>query len=185
MVTYISLLRGINVSGQKLIDMDTLKKAYTELHLLNAQTYIQSGNVVFQCQKIDDITLMQQTIQQKIMDTFGFNIPILILDSTQINAIIDQNPFINPRQEDSLKVYTTFLSAEPTEKSIDKIDEIAFFPDEFEIIGKVVYVFCPNGYGNTKLTNSFFEKKLKCTASTRNWKTLNELKNMAQKMSEN
>jgi len=53
--------------------------------------------------------------------------------------------------------------------------KVYYKPDEFVIIGKEVYVHCPNGYGNTKLTNTFFEKKLKLSATTRNWKTVNAI----------
>ena len=47
MTTYISILRGINVSGQKLIKMAHLQKTYEKLGFGSITTYVQSGNVVF------------------------------------------------------------------------------------------------------------------------------------------
>jgi uncharacterized protein (DUF1697 family) len=68
----------------------------------------------------------------------------------------------------------------PTQMHIDKIQSTAYLPDKYVIIGTEIYIFCPNGYGNTKLSNAFFESKLKLTATTRNWKTVNELVNMGK-----
>ncbi|MDQ3292416.1 MAG: hypothetical protein M3Q05_14110 [Bacteroidota bacterium] len=60
-----------------------------------------------------------------------------------------------------------------------KIDPAQYNPDEFKIVGNTVYLFCPNGYGRTKLHNNFFESKCKLTATTRNWKTMQELYHLA------
>lgn len=53
MATYISILRGINLGGHKMIKMEALKKMFADLGFTNIQTYIQSGNVIYQHKKID------------------------------------------------------------------------------------------------------------------------------------
>src|SRR6202008_1647475 len=98
------------------------------------------------------------------------------------DIVLQNNPFINKRKEDVTKLHVTFLSAEPEKANIDKIKGGNYVADEFRVTGKTVYLFCPNGYGNTKLSNTFFENKLKVTATTRNWKTINELVIMATEL---
>ena len=77
-------------------------------------------------------------------------------------------------------MHVTFLYETPEQTNIDKIIVGIFGNDEFIISGKAIYLFCPDGYGNTKLSNAFFETKLKVTATTRNWKTIGELVKIAE-----
>lgn len=76
---------------------------------------------------------------------------------------------------DREKLHVTFLEEEPEPTDVSAIQKYDFPPDAFRIIGKEVYLFCPGGYGNTKLSNTFFEKKLHVKATTRNWKTVGKL----------
>ena len=77
MQTYIAILRGINVSGQKLIKMDKLREALASLGFSNLATYIQSGNVVFQTATEDNLTLAQK-IHNRIEEIFGFDVPVIV-----------------------------------------------------------------------------------------------------------
>lgn len=181
MTTYISILRGINVSGHKIIKMDALRQTYAELNFRNIQTYIQSGNVIFQDKKSNTGDL-EKKITKKIINDFGFDVPVLVKELTEIKDVLGNNPFINKRKKDVSYLHVTFLSNKPLNDNIDKIQGKKYAPDEFILRGKTIYLFCPNGYGNTKLTNTFFENKLRVTATTRNWKTTNELVNIAEKI---
>src|ERR1700740_1199955 len=156
MATYIAILRGINVSGHKLIKMDALRKLFDNMGFKNTKTYIQSGNVVFQDKqaKIQDL---EKKIAGSILKEFGFEVPVLVKEADELEAVLEKN-------------------------HIEKIKEGAYASDEFIVVGKTVYLFCPNGYGNTKLNNTFFENKLKVTATTRNWKTINELVTIAAEL---
>ena len=102
MSTYISLLRGINVSGQKKILMADLKSLYEELGFTNVQTYIQSGNVVFEYQASSSEKL-EQMIFDKIKAHYGFEVPNLILTSNEIEEALKSNPY-----QDIEKMYFTF-----------------------------------------------------------------------------
>ena len=179
MNTYITILRGINVSGHKLIKMDALRTLFEEMGFKNIRTYIQSGNVVFQSKKAK-LQDLEKKIARGILETFGFEVPVLVKEADELIAVLKNNVFINKRKEDITKLHVTFLSAEPEQAAIAKIKEGNYAADEFIVQGKHVYLFCPDGYGNTKLSNTFFENKLKVTATTRNWKTLCELVDMAE-----
>jgi len=175
MNTYVAILRGINVSGQKMIKMTALKTMFEDMHFENVRTYIQSGNVVFTAQSTV-VRDLQKQIHEAIQESFAFDVPVIVLNEKEWSAVQDQNPFLEERSEDIAKLHVTFLSEEPQKDLVRKLEETAQFPpDEWILSGRSVYLFCPGGYGNTKLNNNFFEKKLKVTATTRNWKTVNAL----------
>jgi uncharacterized protein (DUF1697 family) len=182
MNTYISLLRGINVSGQKLIKMEALRKMYEELGFTDTKTYIQSGNVVFRYKKAGAAAL-EKMIADKIAAVFGFEVYVMVKEPAALEEALLGNPFVHKRSEDGNRLYITFLAALPEKKQSDSINPAQYQPDEFIISGKTVYLFCAGGYGNTKLSNNFFESKLKVSATTRNLKTIGELVDMAKAIS--
>lgn len=174
MPTYISILRGINVSGKNLIKMDALKKMYEALHFKNIQTYIQSGNVIFSTQS-NSVKSLETKIANQIKKEFGFDVPVIVLTAEKLLEIIQQNPFTKDKQKDISLLHVTFLADSP--KEIDKkgIEEKRSAGEEIEFSKNAIYLFCPVGYGQTKLNNNFLENKLKVKATTRNWKTVSEL----------
>jgi uncharacterized protein (DUF1697 family) len=178
MNTYISILRGINVSGHKMIKMDALRKLYETLGFKNVRTYIQSGNVIFESKPAKHAEL-EKKIAQKIRADFGFEVPVLVRTHDEMEAVIQNNPFLKKRNEDPAKLHVTFLSAAPNAAIIADIQKGSWASDQFSVRDTHVYLFCPDGYGNTKLHTNFFESKLKLTATTRNWKTILELTRMA------
>lgn len=179
--TYISILRGINVGGRNSIKMDALRQMYSNLGYTNVQSYIQSGNVLFHHQTSDTRTLAQ-AISSCIAETFGIVVPVLVLSMQELRDAINNNPFTSANPKDPNTIHLTFLAETPDTTLVDKINPEQFRPDEFRLSGKMIYLHCPNGYGIAKLNNTFFEKKLKTTATTRNLKTTTELLAMAEKL---
>ncbi len=167
-----------------MIKMDTLKKMFSDLNFKNTQTYIQSGNIIFQAKKTQHQDL-EKKIAKKIIEEFGVEVPVLVKELDEMAYVLTNNPFISKRSEDITKLHVTFLSEEPESGTIEKIKGGQYASDEFILTGKTVYLFCPNGYGNTKLTNTFFENKLKVIATTRNWKTTTQLVEIARNTSNN
>ncbi len=171
MQTYIALLRGINLGSHNKIKMSDLSLLFESLDFESIKTYIQSGNVIFQSENLNHQEL-EKNISEKIFETFSFKVPVIIKTVEQLKNIVKNNPFIN---QDVTKLHLTFLSDKPDIEQLDKIKSINYGSDEFIVLDQVIYLFCPNGYGKTKLTNNFFESKLKLVATTRNWKTINTL----------
>jgi len=179
MNTYISLLRGINVSGQKKINMADLKAHYKSLGFTEVQTYIQSGNVLFNT-TLKDEAAMAKKILNKIKKEYRFEVPILITSQKALKKVINKNPFLkNTNSEVDIKyLYVTFL-AEPADQALIKALRSHQDPtDDFMLDKQTIYIHCPGGYGRTKLNNNFFERKLKVQCTTRNWKTVNKLMNL-------
>jgi len=171
MKTYISILRGINVSGQNKIIMADLKLLYEDLGFLDVITYIQSGNVVFKTNLKTTTTKLAKLIEDKIKGNYGFEVPVIIRTQNELQNIIEINPFKNDEIDG---LYVTFLSNQPNANQLEKLENVNFLPDKFELIDKEVYLSVVS-YGNTKLSNNFFESKLKVTATTRNLKTIIKL----------
>jgi uncharacterized protein (DUF1697 family) len=153
--------------------MTDLKSLYEELGFTNVQTYIQSGNVVFDYQETD-AEILQQLIFNKINEHYGFEVSNIILYPNEIENALKNNPFKNIE-----KTYFTFLSEIPKQDNIDQLNSISFDNEFFELIGKVIYSHYPKGAGRAKITNNFFEKKLEVIATARNLNTTNKLFEMA------
>lgn len=177
MTTYISMLRGINVGGHKKIKMDALRLMFTEMGFENVQSYIQSGNIIFRANKTDSIRLSNK-ISKQILSTFGFDVQVVIITVKELEEILTNNEF----SSDPENSYYIFLQAKPDHSLLKDIIPADYTPDEFTFGDKVIYVYCASGYGNTKLTNLFFEKKLKIFATARNHSTTTKLLTLAKEL---
>ncbi len=171
---YISLLRGINVSGQKKIPMAELKSLYKSLGFENVTTYIQSGNVIFSSAERDESKL-SALISDKIQEVFSFDIEIIIRSKESWASIIQNNPFTNRKSINPKKLHVTLLSQVPSDINTGVLNKVKLSLEEYVICEKEIYLYCPEGYGRSKLSNNLIESKLKITATTRNWNTVNKL----------
>lgn len=176
MATQIVLLRGINVGGRRKLPMADLKQLLTKLGCTNVRTYVQSGNAVLE--HPDKPNTLAQGIAAGIETQFGLDVPTQVLTAKQLKDIVAKNFFIKEKGIDITKLHVTFLDSAPKASDVAAIAEGKYDRDRFIIDGNVVYLHCPVDYGHTKLSNTFFEKKLKVSATTRNWRTVNELLRM-------
>jgi len=179
METYIAILRGINVSGQKSIKMADLKTHLEEMGYHKVETYIQSGNVVFDHETSPPQDLAKD-IEEKIFEKYGFQVPTIVKLPSELEHTLGHNPFLQDPRKDPNRMYVTFLSEAPSSISMAKVENIDHSPEEFVLDGANIYLFAPLGYGRAKMNNNFFENKLKVAATTRNWKTVNKLAEMAK-----
>lgn len=178
MSTFISMLRGINVGGQKRLRMESLRRIYADSGFTNVRTYVQSGNVVFESSEQAQ-TVVAKSIEANIEQTCGFAVEVFIRQLHELQRILAGNPFLNDRNEDPSKLHVTFLYQTPPKDAWGKLTPPGGTPDEFAPEEMAIYLFCPNGYGKTKLSNSFFERKLGIPTTTRNWNSVNALYKMA------
>lgn len=179
MKTYIAILRGINVSGKNIIRMAELAELLKGIGFENVQTYIQSGNVIFNYHESAP-EVITATIQKMIFENFQFRVPVIVLTFGELEIVIAGNPFIDEPTVDKSKLHVTFLSKIPDLEKIEKALQILNPPDEIHAGEKAFYIYCPGGYGRTKFNNGFFEKKLGTIATTRNWNTTLELLRLAK-----
>jgi uncharacterized protein (DUF1697 family) len=176
---FVSLLRGVNVSGHNMIRMAELKALYESLGLADVSTYIQSGNVVLRARR-NNPAVLGSLIERAIEERFGFPVVVLLRRPAELARIIRNSPFIGREKIDEQRLYVTFLKTRPSAFAVGAAKEAAAkSPDQYEIAGSEIYLHCPHGYGKTLLSNTFFEKQLKVMATTRNWRTVMTLHAMA------
>ena len=176
-VRSVALLRGINVGGKHSVPMKELAALFAKCGCSDVATYIQSGNVVF-C-STDNSKLDAVLLASRIEKTFGFAVPVILRTANELEAIIRRNPF--PKADpDKERMHVSFLASEPTTAQIASLDPNRSPGDTFKVLGREIYLLLPNGAGNSKLTNAYFDSKLKTTSTARNWRTLLKLLEMAR-----
>ena len=181
MKTYIALLRGINVSGHNMIKMTDLKFMFEEMNFKFVRTYLQSGNVVFGCDETSPAKVSGM-IESGMLKTFGFQVPVIIRTGNEMEKVFSNNPFLKDGEKEIERLAVTFLSDIPEKEKVKALKKPGDDNDAFIISGKEIFLHCPDGFGRSKLTINFFEKKLNVTATARNWKTVCTLTELSRKM---
>ena len=172
----IALLRGINLGGHKKIKMDLLRKSFERLGCRTVQTYINSGNLVFES---DDCgASFCQTAEDRILADFGFSSPVLVRTPAEFAKAMKNSPFAKDKGMDPSRLFVVFLSTSPAKAAIEKLAGFPAGTARFRCIGKELHLYCPDGMGRTKLPN--FDKVLSVNATARNWNTVSRLYEMAQ-----
>ncbi|HEA28757.1 MAG TPA: DUF1697 domain-containing protein [Leeuwenhoekiella sp.] len=179
MSNYIAILRGINVGGHRKIPMEGLRKEIGNLGYKNIKTYIQSGNIIFTAAAHHSDLEIAEHIEKMILTTFGFEVPVIVRNSDELQQTVSENPFLTTENTSIEGLHVTFLKETPSPETLENIKTYTYPPDKFEIRQKNVFLYIPGSYHKTKLSNAFFEKKLNVQATTRNWKTVQKLAEMS------
>ncbi|GAC1565960.1 MAG: DUF1697 domain-containing protein [Ktedonobacteraceae bacterium] len=174
MTAFVSLLRGINVGGNRSVKMTDLKALYEVLGLRHVVTYIQSGNVVFTSDDLDT-TQLQGDIEKAFEEKIGFHVHVLVRSSSELHAIIAKTPFQGQQGKESKWIAVMFLATSPDSAAQEALLTSYEGPEEIFIFGKEVYLYYPEGIGRSKLSHSFIEKKLRTVGTARNWNTILKL----------
>jgi len=177
MPRYVSILRGINVSGKNKIKMNELADLYRSLKFSAVETYIQSGNVVFDASAGSNLKIASM-IEKGITQAFGLEVPVIVRSKPEFRKIVAGNPFLSRAGIDHDFLHVTFLGSKPRREAVANFSPAGLGKDDFMLGASEVYLYCPGGYGKTRLSNTFLEKQLDVTATTRNWKTVNTLSEM-------
>lgn len=177
MPTCIAFLRGINVSGHNRLKMADLRGLVEALGHRDVETYLQSGNVVFAA-RAGATSAIGLAMERRIAKDLGLDVNVLVRTKAELAKIAAVNPLAK-RGVDLAHLYVTFLGERPGAARVSALDAKRYLPDTFAFSRREVYLCCPKGYGKTKLNNAFFERALATDATTRNWKTVNALVEMA------
>lgn len=174
---FVALLRSINVGGRNKVAMADLRELVTSLGYREVTTYLQSGNVVFTGS--GPSARVARAIEEAIGASLGLAVPVIARSATELRKVINENPFPDA-VSDPKTVHVTFLAKRPDQTKVAELNHLAgeFGDDMFVVAGAEVYLHCPDGYGETKLHNTFLERRLGVTATTRNWRTVGTLAEM-------
>jgi uncharacterized protein (DUF1697 family) len=170
---HVALLRGINVGGKNMLPMKDLAGIFAEAGCGEVTTYIQSGNVVFTAN--DKLVAgLGGVIAGLVQKRFGLKIPVVLRSATEIEAVIRGNPFLQTAANDNL-LHVCFLADRPDAALVAALDPGRSAPDTFAVAGREIYMQLVNGVSGTKLTNAYFDSKLKTVSTIRNWRTVLKL----------
>ncbi|MBP0903532.1 DUF1697 domain-containing protein [Mariniflexile gromovii] len=170
MPIYIALLRGVNVGGHKKVPMATLRDLLTAAGFQKVQTYIQSGNVIFQ--STAEASELEKTIQNLILNHFGFEVSVILKTNKELQAILNNCPF---SEEKKMESYFIMLNKIPDTSLVDEVAKIAYENEEVIIKKDALYFYSSTGYGRTKFNMNTSERKLKVVGTSRNYKTMVKL----------
>lgn len=176
MVTYVSLLRSINVGGNNKIKMADLRALYETLGFENVRTVLQTGNIIFE---INDSEATERSISQlidgKLIDQYGVHIVNIIRTSEAFDGVCLSHPFTATQLEEPSKLIVMFLSDEPEVGAFEALTEAYTGQETMVLEGQELYVHYVNGIGRSKLTNAFIERHLKVSGTGRNWNTVEKI----------
>jgi uncharacterized protein (DUF1697 family) len=178
MAIYILLLRGINVGGNNIIKMSELKGKLETMGFGRVQTYIQSGNVVFESEEGADV--LRPRIEQEIMKTFGLSVNVVLRTAADWSRIIENNPYAEVDLAAGWSVHLALMTQAPSQEGIEKLLSCEIGVDEYHIDGEEVYVLFRQSILDSKLAKHL--SKLGVSMTMRNWNTVNKLNAMIEKM---
>jgi len=173
MPIYVSLLRGINVGGNKKIRMADLRALYGELGFEDVVSLLQSGNVVFKSD-LTDVNDIARQIEDSIESAHGFHTDLFVLPADAFISAHQANPFSNEAEYDPKKVLVAFLSESPSEEDVTLLFENHQGPETIKIIDNVSYIYFPEGMGRSKLNPTTMFNGISATG--RNLNTMNKLR---------
>jgi uncharacterized protein (DUF1697 family) len=171
MGTFVALLRSINVGGRNKVAMSDLRGLATALGYADVSTYVQSGNLVFSAP--GGAAAVGRALHDSLASELGVDVAVLVRSRSQWEKVSDGNLLVRPGV-DPATLHVTFLAASPDEGARRALEarSAQFGGDRLAVDGAEVYLHCPDGYSNSKLTNAYLERQLGTTATTRNWRTV-------------
>lgn len=170
---YVALMRGMNVGGKNKLAMKELAAIFAETGCSDVRTFIQSGNVIFSATARVAVRLPEM-IAMEIESRFGLRVPVVVRSAEQMSAVLRENPFIRAGVDQGT-LHVMFLADLPTAAQVAGLDPGRSAPDEFIVCGREIYLRLPNGGGRSKLTNQYFDSRLKTVSTVRNWRTVMKL----------
>ena len=172
---HVALLRGINVGGKAKLPMKELVAIFVAAGASNVGTYIQSGNVVFEAASP---AALVEAVTLEIARVYGYPGRIVLRSAVDLLAAYKSNPFAGAPLE---TLHVSFLADEPDGTAVEALDPDRSPGDSFAVRGREVYLHLPQGMARTKLTNVYFDTKLKTVSTARNWNTVGKLVDLSRK----
>lgn len=177
--TFICLLRGVNVGGNKMLKMDALKKLCGSLKLKDARTYLQSGNVVFSSDETDRAVLVRR-LEEGIRKATALDVRVILRTSSEMKKVIAANPFAMGPERNPSALLVAFLNGDLSKEAKALLSELKADSEELHFGNRELYIYFSGGIADSKVSNAMTEKKLGVNVTARNWNTVNALLRMAE-----
>ncbi len=178
MSRYVALLQGINVGKHKRIAMTDLKALVERLGHTDVTTHLNSGNVVFTADEGTNAELARQ-VEDAIRDQHGLEVPVVVRSGAELAEIVANNPFPEAAA-DHKTLHVTFLSEVPDPERVAALAEVERGDDDYRVVGADVYLHYPNKLTGATFMQTGLGKALGVVATSRNWRTVTRLAEMAE-----
>jgi uncharacterized protein (DUF1697 family) len=179
MPVIISLLRAVNVGGNSIIKMEELRALYASLKLKDAQSYVQSGNVVFRTDETD-LARLAKRIQAGIEKRFGARPEVILRTVSEMRDVVARNPFAKRRGIEPNKLQVSFLGARLEKVMCEQLKALPLVSEEIVPSGSELFIYFSNGIGKSKLPWAKVEKICAVPGTGRNWNSVMKLLAMAE-----
>lgn len=165
------MVRSVNVGGRNKLPMADFRDLLSSLGYDAPRTYLQSGNAVFVSR--DGAEVVGPAIESGLVERFGLTVPAVVRDGRDLVRVLSANPLLGNGCDPAV-LHVTFLSDRPRKEAAAEVAARDGGPggDRVRIQGREVYLACPSGYSNSVFTNTYLERRLGATATTRNWRTV-------------
>jgi uncharacterized protein (DUF1697 family) len=176
--TFIALLRGINVSGRNKILMADLRSLCVDLGWQNVQSYIQSGNLLFEAETT--AATLESELEQAVGQVFGLSIPVIVRETAVWSTYINNNPYPQASQTEPNLVMLALAKLSPKEGTVTGLQAYAAGGERITQVGDALWIHYPNGSGRSKLSPAVLDRLVGSPVTTRNWRTVLKLNELVQ-----
>lgn len=172
-VTWIVLLRGINVGGANRLPMADLRSVFEAVGCTGVETLLQSGNAVVDHQDTTEAELAA-AVSTELECRFGIDVPVIVRPGDDLVGLAERHPDIHGGIEPKF-LHVVLFDRVPATTAADRLDLTRFEPDRAVLEGRDMFVTYPEGSGRSKLTIDVFERGLGVVATARNVNTVQKL----------
>lgn len=176
MAVHVALLRGINLGSRNRIPMARLREVLAEAGYEDPVTHLQSGNAVLRSG--DSAAKVAATVEAAIRDEWGFDVPVIVRTKAQLAKVAEADPFAGVA-DDLARYVVMFMSRKPSAKAFAGIDAAKYEPESFELRGKELYAWLPEGQHDSKLMKALGKADKELVGTVRNWRTVTKLLELA------
>jgi len=174
MTKYIALLKAINVGGHT-VKMDPLKNLFEKIRFENVETFIASGNVVFET-KSQSVDSIKKKIETELEKSLGYKVATFIRTTKELKEIAEHKPFtefdLNNEQN---SLYIGFLDNQPNKDSQKKVLALSDKANEFHFNKTELYWLCRKNFSDSGITGKTLEKALGMETTIRNSTTIRKM----------
>jgi uncharacterized protein (DUF1697 family) len=173
MPRYIAFLRAINVGGH-VVTMDKLRGLFESLGFKQVETFIASGNVIFETSSAKPAAL-QKKIEKCLHDALGYEVATFLRTDAEVTAVAGYQPFAAAEVERARANCVGFLEAPLSADQVKTLISLKTADDEFHVNGSEFYWLSRVGQGESKFSNMLFEKKVGVRSTIRGMNTVQKL----------
>ena len=173
-MTFVGLLRAINVGGKNLVAMADLRALLEKLGFKNVATLLQSGNVIFTA-PAQDLARLERRLESAVLKSLGVTTTFIVRSATQWQALVAGNPFAAAAASDPSRLIVMPLRDAPAAAAVAAL--VAAIPgrEQVQVVDRALYAVYPDGIGPSRLTITLIERKLATRGTARNWNTVVKL----------